>query len=362
MSHISDVIDRALDDAGLRDRASGLRQTIDAALRAAGLVDTAPEPRQPGASTTPTLIPDRDGVYTPEPTSDAIPAQGRFTWHRSPGLRYKLYVPTSAGSAAMPLIVMLHGCKQNPDDFAVGTQMNQLAETHGFAVAYPEQTHRENGSNCWNWFESAQQRRDGREPEAIAGMVRAITEQCAIDAQRVYIAGLSAGAAMAVVLAQCYPEIFAGVAVHSGLPMGSAHDVPSAFAAMRGQPAAARGGRAATRRATHAVRTIVFHGDADSTVAIANGQAVVAETLAAYEGRGTALRTVVQAADADGLPSTRTDHVDANGEVMVREFRVRGGGHTWFGGSTRGTYTDARGPDASSEIVDFFVGASEPRS
>ena len=357
MSTISDAIDRAL-DAGLRDRASGVRRTIDAALRAAGLVENAPtDTDAPAPPTATTLTREQDGVYAAA-ESTTVPTEGRFTWHPSSGrpgsLRYKLYVPISSGSAPMPLIVMLHGCKQNPDDFAAGTQMNRLAEAHGFAVAYPEQTHRANGSNCWNWFEDAQQRRGGREPEAIAGMVKAIADQVAIDPERIYIAGLSAGAAMAVVLAQCYPEVFAGVAVHSGLPMGSAHDVPSAFAAMRGQGAGNQA-RMSSKRSSHAVRTIVFHGDVDSTVAIANGQAVVSETIAAYEGLGTPLRRSVETSAANGLHSTRTDHVDSNGQVMVRDFRVRGGGHTWFGGSSRGTYTDARGPDASAEIVAFFL-------
>lgn len=168
----------------------------------------------------------------PEPV-----APGEFTAHtygRGAAIRaYKLYVPALHSARPRPLLMMLHGCQQNPDDFAAGTRMNELADVHGFLVAYPAQTSRSNSASCWTWFEALEQEREGVEPSQLAGIVGAIAETHDVDMGSVFVAGLSAGAAMAVILGETYPEIFAAVGAHSGLPWGAAHNVLSAFFAMQ---------------------------------------------------------------------------------------------------------------------------------
>jgi len=364
MAFVEDTIERALAAAGLTDRASQARRAIDAALVKAGL---ALRPAlQPHAAAQ--FLKEVNGIHVPvldeqvaqAPAADAtpvVPAAGAFTSHTHQGaqgsLAYKLYVPSSYRGQALPLIVMLHGCKQNPDDFAAGTRMNRLAEQHGFVAAYPAQNQRANGGNCWNWFMTAEQQRDGREPSLIAGMVGDITQQLSTNRSKVFAAGLSAGGAMAVVLGSRYPEIFGGIAVHSGLPLGAARDVPSAFAAMRGHAADDASGAAPAR----GVRTLVLHGDADKTVAASNGHAVVVQAVAGFERDGQALNAATPVVRTkNGRRSVRTDYVDASGLAMVRDWRVQGGGHTWFGGSRAGSYTDESGPDASAELVAFFLG------
>ncbi len=175
---------------------------------------------------------------------------------------------------------MLHGCTQGPDDFAVGTGMNRLAEERGFIVAYPAQPSSANPSACWNWFDLANQRRDQGEPAIIAGLTRAVMAEFAVDPAHVYVAGLSAGGAMAATLGATYPELYAAVGVHSGLPHGAAADLPSAFAAMHGgaKPTAGK------RRPKGSVRTIVFHGRSDSTVHPSNSEAILADVRAGLSG------------------------------------------------------------------------------
>ena len=176
---------------------------------------------------------------------------------------YKLYIPKHKPDMQRPLLIMLHGCKQNPSDFAVGTQMNTLAESHGMLVAYPAQSQAANPSACWNWFDPSHQQSDLGEPAIIAGITEEIMKLYDIDKNKVFIAGLSAGGAMSVVMGETYPKLFSAVGVHSGLPYRSANDVISAFAAMRGD--------APSMIAIPKLRTIVFHGDADGTVAPSNG-------------------------------------------------------------------------------------------
>jgi poly(hydroxyalkanoate) depolymerase family esterase len=354
MSLIVETIDRALSAAGLTDRTSDVRRAIDSALAKAGLRrGTEPPPRQapldvPVAKPADPVV----EAATPGEFTSRVHASERGT------LDYKLYVPSSYAGKPLPLVVMLHGCKQNPDDFAAGTRMNELAERHGLVVAYPAQTRRANGSNCWNWFLAAEQERDGREASLIAGAVSDIASSLAIDRSKVFVAGMSAGGAAAVILGSRYPDVFAGVAVHSGLPLGAAHDVPSAFAAMRGQsPRAAVIAQPGADAASP--RMLVLHGDADATVVPSNSDGIVTNALASFANRGVALQAMLPVAQTrNGRPCRRTDHVDSGGVPMVREWRVQGGGHTWFGGSRAGSYTDESGPDASAELVSFFLGAA----
>lgn len=254
---------------------------------------------------------------------------------------YKLYVPDSHAGAPSPLVVMLHGCGQDPDDFANGTGMNVLAEETGCLVLYPAQSKSANPSRCWNWFNAVDQRRDEGEPSIIAGMTRAVMERYPVDPGQVYVAGLSAGGAMATIMGTLYPDLYAAVGVHSGLPFASAHDLPSALAAMKGEfrrSRAAGGGRP--------LPVIVFHGDRDTTVHPANGEALVrhlADSGTAEPGRVP-----------DGHAYTRTLYPDDAGNVHAEHWLVHGAGHAWSGGDARGSYTDGRGPDASREMMRFF--------
>ncbi len=257
---------------------------------------------------------------------------------------YKLYIPSNNSGKKRALLVMLHGCTQNPDDFAAGTRMNAVAEANGILIAYPGQSKSANPSACWNWFDPKDQRRGAGEPSIIAGLTHQILAAHDVDPARVFIAGLSAGGAMAVIMGATYPELYAAIGVHSGLPYRSASDVVSAFAAMRGDsriilPAAP-------------VRTIVFHGDADRTVHASNGMHIAGEehreNAAAAEG--------AQSAAPGGRSYTRTITRDRDGIPTVEHWLIHGGGHAWSGGSPAGSYTDPAGPDASSEMVRFFLG------
>jgi poly(hydroxyalkanoate) depolymerase family esterase len=266
---------------------------------------------------------------------------------------YKLYIPSTYRGEAVPLVVMLHGCTQSPDDFAAGTRMNALAEEHACLIVYPGQTQSANAQKCWNWFSPGDQQRDQGEPALIAGITRQIIRDHAVDPRRVYVAGLSAGGAAAAIMAQAYPDLYAAVGVHSGLACGAARDMPSAFAAMRqGATAPQQPGRAGTtERNRRIVPTIVFHADKDGTVHPRNGDQVIAQSAAAGS-----LQTEVQRGQVPGGHAySRTIHSDAGGQPVLEQWLVHGGGHAWSGGSAAGSYTDPRGPDASGEMLRFFL-------
>ena len=286
-------------------------------------------------------------VEMPEGRAGAFIA-GSYT--HSHGTRpYKLYIPTGyAAGKALPLVVMLHGCTQNPDDFAAGTRMNRIAEERQCFVLYPAQTQSANQSRCWNWFKRAHQRRDKGEPAIIAGMTREVLRRYGVDARKVYVAGLSAGGAMAAVMGAAYPDLYAAVGVHSGLPVGSAHDLPSAFAAMRGTPPASASGSAG-----RIVPAIVFHGDRDATVHPSNGQQVASQCV---DRDDKSIDVVVQRGQVPGGHAyTCSVHKDAAGRILLEHWEVHGAGHAWFGGSSRGSYTDPKGPDAAREMLRFFL-------
>ncbi len=355
---LSETIDRALRSAGLDTRSGPARRVIDtigSALAAAGIAQRPAAPgAAPPAGSAPVEFVERVDVPARAPARTGAGFFDRS--HTGPaGTRaWKLYVPARARSGPMPLVVMLHGCKQDPDDFAAGTRMNVLAEQHGFLVAWPAQSRNANGSNCWNWFRPADQAREGGEPEILAGIARDVIEAEAVDPQRVFVAGLSAGAAMAVILGHTHPELFRAVGAHSGLPHGAAHDVGSAFAAMHGS--SLFGTRSEARGTPGAgVPTIVFQGDQDSTVVMANAAAVVEQAIAAGEARAPLHPTELPPASSGGREFTRTLYVDAAGRTQVEQWLLHGGAHAWSGGDAAGSYTDAKGPDASAEMVRFFM-------
>ena len=270
---------------------------------------------------------------------------------------YKLYVPARTCKEAMPLVVMLHGCTQSPDDFAAGTRMNEMAERYGFLVAYPEQAANANGSKCWNWYRAQDQSRDSGEPSLIAGITRDIVRTWPVDTKRVFVAGLSAGGAMAVILGRAYPDLYAALGVHSGLPYGVAHDVSSAFTAMKTNPENSL--FTPTPTSALLVPTIVFHGDCDPTVNAGNGAHVVAQTLAqaqqAQSGEAALQATEYAGSACGGRRYTRTVYRDETGRPLVEQWLVHGAGHAWAGGSDFGSYTDPAGPDATEAMIHFFL-------
>lgn len=306
-------------------------------------------------------------VETPETATQG----GRFvsgSYGNEAGTRsYKLYIPGGAAGTTtklLPLVVMLHGCTQNPDDFAAGTGMNALAESGNFFVVYPEQTGSANMQRCWNWFQAGDQQRGRGEPSIIAGITREILATQPVDPQRVYVAGMSAGGAMAAVMAATYPDLYAAAGVHSGLAYGAAHDMPSAFRAMKqGTPDASSGVLHPPHSAadlTRAVPTIVFHGDCDTTVDRRNGEQVLRQWSGAGAASASGQATVRQGHAAGGRAYTHTIYLDTGGEPVAERWIVHGAGHAWSGGDPRGSYTDPQGPDASAEMVRFFLEHPQP--
>jgi poly(hydroxyalkanoate) depolymerase family esterase len=373
---IADTIRRALTSAGL-DTSSGpmldVNDTIRRALSSAGMLNhDAAALKTPSATAGAKLRLVRSPLAVGEVASDsscvdARTLPGQFvsrSYSNAAGARaYKLYIPKTYAKKRMPLIIMLHGCTQNPDDFAAGTRMNELADKHAFLVAYPAQSANANGSNCWNWFNVSDQARDRGEPSLIAGITREVASSYRVDERRIFVAGLSAGAAMAVILGATYPDLFAAVGAHSGLPYGAADDVPSAFAAMRGSSGPIFSGRGLKSRTstprdapTRAPPTIVFHGDHDTTVNADNGSKIVAQAIALGREQTGCLKKSVQAqVSANGRECTITIYRDSMMRPCIEQWVLHGAGHAWSGGCSNGSYIDERGPDASAEMVRFFL-------
>jgi poly(hydroxyalkanoate) depolymerase family esterase len=300
------------------------------------------------------------GLMPPIPVSppDIVPAGGKFieaTYSNAAGTRtYKLYIPSRYQGQALPLIVMLHGCTQSPDDFAAGTRMNLIAEEQSCLVVYPAQPSDANPAKCWNWFRPTDQRRGQGEPSLVAGITRQVMREYLVDPQRVYIGGLSAGAAAAAIMGATYPDLYAANGVHSGLACGAANDLPSAFVAMRQGDLAdvlEAGDISQVLRNRRVVPTIVFHGDRDTTVHPRNGDHVIALSRRPTNSR----KTVQRGGVPGGHDYTRTIHTDPSGRAIFEHWEIHGAAHAWSGGSPAGSFTDPRGPDATREMLRFFL-------
>jgi poly(hydroxyalkanoate) depolymerase family esterase len=277
--------------------------------------------------------------------------------HEETTHRFKICIPGTYGDDPLPLVVMLHGAHQDPDDFAAGTEMNAAAEAQGFIVLYPEQSEIANSLKCWNWFRPGDQQRESGETAMIAAMIRTVKQMYNIDAARVYVAGMSAGGAMAINLAVRHPELFAAAATHSGLAFGVADDALSAMCAMRDGKGKVRLPKTATEAGRfRAVPLIVFHGSADDIVHPLNGDQIVAMNQRSLADHGTShlhSSTLEESAE-NGHSYTRRLFLDAEGVPTGEHWLVHGLGHAWSGGSAAGSHTDARGPRATKEILCFF--------
>jgi poly(hydroxyalkanoate) depolymerase family esterase len=283
--------------------------------------------------------------HAPASETDIAPVGTKFiegSYSNEAGSRtYKLFVPNGYHQGQpLPLVVMLHGCTQSPDDFAAGTRMNFIAEEKNCLVVYPAQPSGANPSKCWNWFRAADQRRDEGEPSLIAGITRRVMQEYSVDPKRVFVAGLSAGGAAAAVMGATYGDLYAAVGIHSGLAYGAATDMPSAFAAMR---EGSKSGRHSVAGGPM-IPTIIFHGDRDTTVHPDNGAHVVEY----------AIKKVHRGQIPGGHGYTRTTYADTEREIL-EHWNVHGAGHAWFGGSPAGSYTDGEGPDATKEMLRFFL-------
>ena len=293
----------------------------------------------------------------PPSTADIVPEGAKFiedAYSNPAGrLAYKLFVPSRYRGEPIPLVVMLHGCTQSPDDFAAGTRMNFIAEKQTCLVVYPAQRSEANQAKCWNWFRSADQQRGRGEPSLIAGITRQIMHDYSVDPTRVYVGGLSAGAAAAVVMGATYSDLYAAIGVHSGLACGAATDLPSAFVAMR------QGGGSDAKVPLPdgpPVPTIVFHGDRDITVHPDNGDYILEQSIRTT----TTQKNVHRGRVPGGYAFTLTIHTDARGRGVFEHWNIHGAGHAWSGGSPAGSYTDPRGPDATREMLRFFLEHSLP--
>jgi len=270
---------------------------------------------------------------------------------------YRLFLPPASPKGALGLVLMLHGCGQGAEEFALATAMDEAAAERGYAVLYPEQSTRANGLGCWNWYEPRDQRREGGEPALLAGMTEAVLRRHTLDARRVHVAGFSAGGAMALLLAATWPELFTACGVHSGLPCAGVGDLFAAMRLMRQGPAPDQ--RLAPLPSPRPV--IVFQGDEDTQVNSLNALWIVAQALGLEHpemlARHENLRLRLEEGRASGgLTFTRTSYRDsATGRARAELWRLHGVGHAWSGGVPGLPHSEPRGPHAAREMLRFFA-------
>jgi len=341
-------------NANLGDAAAVVRRTLSGGAPATGRTPTNGSSVRPGLGEVlralragRTAMP--KAPFAPA-ESPACPPDEKFASrsYRGPEgpLNYRLYVPADHAAHELALVLMLHGCTQNPEDFAVGTRMNALADEFGLIVAYPHQPKTANASGCWNWFDRRHQHRGCGEPARLAGLARSLADEFRITRERTFAAGLSAGGAMAEILAATYADVFDAVGIHSGLPYKAAKDVPSAFAAMKGAAVAEPALRVVSEVEC---RKIVFHGGADATVHPVNAERIL------EQARDRGSQTIETETEVEGRRVDRMVLQDRAGDPIVESWFVQGGQHAWFGGDARGTYTQSVGLDASRLMVRFFL-------
>jgi poly(hydroxyalkanoate) depolymerase family esterase len=286
-------------------------------------------------------------------------------------LPYFVYTPENYQiGTAVPLIVLLHGCTQTAVDLAASTQMNSLADQHQFIVVYPQQLKANNRYICWNWYEPANQSRGSGEPAMIAGIVQTMKQNSTrwtIDEHRVYVAGISAGGAISVILGATYPDIFAAIGVHSGLEYRAAITLKSVLrVSQRGGPDPVQQGLLAYNAMgdfARVVPTIVFQGVNDYIVNSVNGDQVIQQWMrtdalasdGTYDATFSSPSTVTNGKVPGGRVYTVYTWNDNNGNELQEYWKVNGLGHAWSGGSRGIAYSDHQGPDASLAMYTFFM-------
>lgn len=296
--------------------------------------------------------------------SKPVPARGEWVGGIAPGpagaRRYHLYIPPGLALKAdekLPLLVMLHGCGQTGGDLAAATRMNRLAARERFLVLYPEQERMANAHGCWNWFE----RRNGKAQAEAATLLAAMDKVACrypVDLARVAVAGLSAGASMAVLMAALYPQRFCAVAMHSGVAPGTAESAATALAAMHGRRAAHLPeplGVSLNQGATPSVLPLppllVLHGDADGVVSARNAAATALLWADALGARAGALRTLQRGQ----RHAMRVTEFKTRGRTVVALREVAGLAHAWSGGVAQLPFSDPAGPDASALVWAFVA-------
>lgn len=263
-------------------------------------------------------------------------------------ISYRFYTPKGSAGRRMPLVVMLHGCSQSSADFAAGTDMNRLADEMGVLVLYPQQSPKANIGRCWNWHDPQNQVRDRGEPAMIAALTRHAISMGRANPARVYIAGISAGGTAAAIIGAAYPDVYAAVGVHSGVPLGNIRSLRSAVSAMRGKPRAR-----ITAKLPPQLPTIVFHGDKDRIVHPSNADGFLVNLERSRPG--PLVCHIVSGRTERGRDFTRRTYQTQSGRTLLEDWTVHGCGHGWSGGRAAGSHTDPAGPSASGEMLRFFL-------
>ncbi|MES2760270.1 MAG: PHB depolymerase family esterase [Pseudomonadota bacterium] len=274
-------------------------------------------------------------------------------------MSYWLYLPdrplAETADGSLPLIVMLHGCEQTATLFAQGTRMNQLAETAGYAVLYPQQSVSTHRHRCWKWYDRATQQGGGDVP-MIVGIINKVMANYPIDRSRIYICGISAGAAMANIVALNHPDLFAGLGLHSGPSFGGAHSTIGALTVMQHGAGMRVDGAIAEvlgrREQFQPLPTILIHGDEDHVVRPINlahltRQAMLVNRLPADSPEQVEVKV-------KRGRSYQLRDVYSGRKVMLRVARIAELKHAWSGGDERISFNSAQGPDASKMMLDFF--------